>query len=143
LNLAHEWLQEPEGEVAVQKILAASAIVYIPAGRPVGLCLARQYWAYLQRRGYKFYAVDRDLDHALGDLDSGKAQVVVMPTAIAAERAEPGMTTVIDLSAKRDRMLANDPTVRLRPCADQLLDDTAGRWTNDSQAWRRRIKTPT
>jgi hypothetical protein len=132
-----------EGGVAVQNaIMAASAIVYIPAGRPVGWNLARQYWTYLQRRGYAFYAVDRDLQHALGDLDSGKAQVVVMPTAVAAERADPDGTTVIDLGAKRDRAMANEPTIRLRPCADQLLDDTHRRWTNASKSWQWRMKTP-
>jgi hypothetical protein len=133
--------REPKGEVAVQQqILATSAIVYIPAGRPIDPKLARQYWAYMQQRGYDFYAVARNLRHALDDLDAGDAQVVVMFTPDAAPRADPEGTTVTDLSVRRDRMLANEPTVRLRPCADQLLDDTAGRWTNDSRAWRRRIK---
>jgi hypothetical protein len=124
-------------------IMAASAIIYIPARYTIGLNLARQYWGYVQRRGYEFYAVTRNLGPALDDLGAGKAQVVVMLTPDAAPRAEPGMTTVIDLAAKRDQVLANEPTVRLRPCANQLLDDTVGRWTNDSQAWRRRIKKPT
>jgi hypothetical protein len=110
------------------QIMAASAIVYIPARYTIGLRLARQYWAYLQQRGYEFYAVARTLGPALDDLDAGKAQVVVMLTPDAAPRADPGMRTVTDLAAKRDRMLANDPTVRLPSRADQLIDDTRRRW---------------
>jgi hypothetical protein len=110
------------------QIMAASAIVYIPAGRAIDLKLARQYWAYMQQRGYDFYAVARNLRHALDGLEAGDAQVVVMFTPHAAARAEPGMTTVSDLGVKRDRMLANDPTVRLPSRADQLIDDTRRRW---------------
>jgi hypothetical protein len=99
-------------------IMAASAIVYIPAGQKIGWNLARQYWTYLQRRGYAFYAVARNMDGALDDLEAGHAQVVVMINPAAAPPADPGMTTVADLSAKRDRVLANEPTVRLMPRGD-------------------------
>jgi hypothetical protein len=116
------------GEAEVQEAMMAAAIVYIPAGRTIDLKLARQYWAYMQQRGYDFYAVARNLRRALDDLDAGKAQVVVMLTPDAAPRADPDMTTVIDLRAKRDRMLADEPTVRLPspnagPAPQPLRDD--------------------
>jgi hypothetical protein len=38
-----------------------------------------------------------------------------MLTPDAAPRADPGMRTVTDLAARRDRMLADEPTVRLLP----------------------------
>jgi hypothetical protein len=79
------------------------------------LNLARKYWAYVQRRGYAFYAVARNLDGALDDLQTGKVQVVVMLNPDGAPRSEPGMSTVVDLAARRRRMLADEPTVRLLP----------------------------
>jgi hypothetical protein len=86
--------------VAVRnQIMAASAIVYIPAGPTIGLNLARQYWRYVQQRGYELYAVARSLGVALDELSAGKVQVVVMLTPDVAPLAEPGMTTVVVLES--------------------------------------------
>jgi hypothetical protein len=71
------------------QIMAASAIVYIPAGPTIGPGLARQYWRYVQQRGYELYAVARSLGAALDELSAGKVQVVVMLTPDVAPLAEP------------------------------------------------------
>lgn len=119
---------------------ATVAVVYVPAGHPIDRIFWRA-WAYIQRRGYRLYEVVRSMDHAVADLDAGEAQVVLMMAPEREPRADPEATTVIDLRAKRDRMLANEPTVRLRPSANQILDDTASRWANESAIWRRRMNT--
>jgi hypothetical protein len=41
--------------------------------------------------------------------------------------------TVANLSARRDRMLANEPTVRLQLVADQLIEDARRRWMKGNQ----------
>lgn len=112
----------------MQNIVMAAAVIYVPAGHPIDRHLAHAYWAYIQRRGYEFYSVVRDLRRALEDLAAGDAQVIVMVGPEAAPRVDPGCSTVVDLRAKRDRMLADEPTVRLRPRAEQLLDDARVRW---------------
>lgn len=93
----------------------AAAIIYIPSGPPIDVTLTR-VCAYLRQRGYRLHAVARHVDQALEELDAGEAQIIVMAGPDCSPRAEPGMTTVVDLAAKRDRMLADEPTVRL-PCS--------------------------
>jgi len=122
----------------VQEIATAGAVIYIPSGHPIERTLAG-VCAYLRRRGYRLHALARHVDQALEELDAGEAQVIVMVGPDAAPRADPGATTVVNLAAKRDRMLANEPTVRLPSSrAEQLLDDAQQRWGKASNnAWPR------